>query len=75
MENVSRSLKAGDVVVLNLSATDGDLSKRILDFSFGVASALDARVDCIADKVFVIAKGAALSNDETEKLKTMGVLK
>ena len=75
VENVSRSLKAGDVVVLKLSATDGDLSKRILDFSFGVASALDARVDCIADKVFVIAKGAALSNDETEKLKTMGVLK
>lgn len=75
VENVSRSLKAGDVVVLNLAATDGDLSKRILDFSFGVASALDARVDCIADKVFVIAKGSALSNDETEKLKTMGVLK
>lgn len=74
VESVSKALRAGDVAVLNLVDTDGDLSKRVLDFSFGVASALDARVDCVADKVFVIARGNALSDDEREKLKGQGVL-
>lgn len=74
VESIARTVKVGDVVVLNLAEVDGDLSKRVLDFSFGVASALDARVDCVGNKVFAISKGAALTSEETEKLKTQGVL-
>lgn len=68
VENVAKTLKAGDAVVLVLSSTRDDLSKRILDFSFGVASALDASVDCISDKVFAITRGAALSSTERANL-------
>ena len=50
------------------------LSKRILDFSFGVSSALDASVDCVADKVFVISRGAALTDAERMSLRGQGVL-
>ena len=45
---MAKILKAGDVVVLALRNTPDQLAKRILDFSFGVSSALDARVEAVA---------------------------
>lgn len=74
VEQVSRALKAGDVVVLAMRATPDDLSKRVLDFSFGVASALDANVECPGEKVFAIARGNALTEVEKLDLRTKGVL-
>ena len=74
VERVAKVLKAGDVVVLALKNTPDTLSKRILDFSFGVASTLDANVDCIADKVFVLFRGAPLNEAELKSLRTRGVL-
>ena len=74
VERVSKAVKAGDVVVLVMHNTPDDLSKRILDFSFGVASALDANVECPGDKVFAIARGNALSEDEKRRLRNQGAL-
>ena len=73
VESVAHALKAGDVVVLVLPQTPGDLAKRVLDFSFGVASALDASVDCVADKVFVICRGQGLSDAERLALNAQGI--
>ena len=73
-EKVAKALKAGDAVVLALKETPDALAKRVLDFSFGVSSALDASVDCVADKVFVIARGAALSEAERASLRSQGIL-
>lgn len=73
-ERVAKSLKAGDAVVLALRTTPEPLVKRLLDFSFGVASALDANVDCIADKVFALTKGQALSESERTDLRNQGVI-
>lgn len=74
VERVARALKAGDIVVLGMRNTPDDLSKRVLDFSFGVASALDANVECPASKVFAIARGQALTEDEKRSLRLQGVL-
>ena len=74
VERVARAVKAGDVVVLAMRTTPDDLSKRVLDFSFGVASALDASVECPAPKVFAIARGSGLSEDEKRNLSSQGVL-
>lgn len=74
VERVARAVKSGDVVVLVMRNTPDDLSKRILDFSFGVASALDANVECPGDKVFAIARGNGLSDDEKSRLSGQGVL-
>lgn len=71
---VARYVRAGDVVVLALRTTDASLAKRVLDFSFGVASALDAQVDCPSDKVFTIIKGNALTLEEQHRLRQQGVL-
>ncbi len=72
--HVAKVVKSGDVVVIALRNTPDDLSKRILDFSFGVASALDASVECPGEKVFVITRGTALSDKEKEALIKQGVL-
>ncbi len=74
VEAVSRALKAGDAVVLSLKRTDNQLSKRVLDFSFGVASALDASVDCIADQVFALTRGRTLADSELADLRAKGVV-
>ena len=74
VERIAKALKAGDAVVLALRNTPDNLAKRILDFSFGVSSALDASVDCVADKVFVITRGAALTDAEKTGLRNQGVL-
>lgn len=74
VERVAKALKAGDVAILALRKTPDDLAKRILDFSFGVSSALDANVDCIASKVFAITRGAALTETELSSLRAQGVL-
>lgn len=74
VERMAKSVREGSAVILNLLSTQEALSKRLLDFSFGVASALDARVDCIADDVFVICVGPALSATELLTLKGQGAL-
>ena len=74
VERIARALKGGDAVVLALRNTPETLTKRILDFSFGVSSALDAGVECIGDKVFAITRGGALSDAEKTALRNQGVL-
>lgn len=74
VERIAKVLKAGDVVVLALRNTPDLLAKRILDFSFGVSSAIDASVECVADKVFAITCGAGLSDAERTSLRNQGVL-
>ncbi len=72
-ERIVSALKAGDAVVLGLLNTPETLTKRILDFSFGASCALDASVECVADKVFAITKGAPLSEVERMTLRNQGV--
>ncbi len=74
VERIAKTVKAGDVVVLGLYNTPDQLAKRILDFSFGVSSALDASVECVADKVFVIIRGNGLSPEERMSLRNQGIL-
>ena len=74
VERVAHAVKLGDVVVLVMRSTPEELSKRILDFSFGVASALDANVECPGNKVFAIARGNGLTEDEKRRLRNQGAL-
>ena len=74
VESVAKAIKAGDAVILALAATPEALAKRVLDFSFGVASALDASVDCVSAKVFAITRNGALTQAEKTNLKNQGIL-
>lgn len=73
-ERISKILKAGDVAVLSLRSTPDALGKRILDFSFGVACALDARVECVSGHVFALTRGAGLTEGETNRLRDQGLM-
>lgn len=73
-EGVTAALKAGDVAVLVLTNVADDLMHRMLDFSFGAASALGAAVECVAPKTFIICRGDALSDMERVNLQTMGLI-
>lgn len=73
-EAVSTSLKLGEAVVLCLTGTPDALAKRILDFSFGVASALDANVECVGTKVFALTRINELSDAERSYLRSQGVI-
>ncbi len=72
-ESVTSVLKANDVAILCFANTDRDLMKRILDFSFGAASALDASVESVGNGVFAICRSVGLDDNERNDLKKMGI--
>lgn len=73
-EKVAKTLREGNLVVLCLDQTSDQLTKRILDFSFGAAAALGASVDCLKEKKFVLAVGPGLDDQERRGLQSQGVL-
>lgn len=73
-ERIAKILKSGDVAVLSLRNTPEALGKRILDFSFGVACALDARVECVSGHVFALTRGIGLTDGEAARLRDQGLM-
>jgi cell division inhibitor SepF len=63
-EQVAQELKKGVLVVLDLRSTRPELAKRILDFSFGVASALEGQVDRHIDRVYIFTRNGPLTDEE-----------
>lgn len=72
--DIARMLKEGSVVVLNLKNVNAGLSKRILDFSFGVVSALDAQINYEAPQVFSITQSGKLTLVEKDQLRTSRII-
>lgn len=73
-ERVTQALKLGNVAVLVLTTVPQNLMHRMLDFSFGAASALSAQVECVADKTFIICRGDALTSGERDNLAKQGLI-
>lgn len=72
---VAQGYKGGSAVVLSLTKVDAALAKRLLDFSFGVASALDGTVSKLNARTFLIAReGVELEAAELDSLKSAGVI-
>ena len=61
-------------VVLVLRNTAPDLAKRVLDFAFGAAAALDASVDVVSEKVFALTRLQDLTESERDSLRAQGLL-
>jgi len=74
-EQVSNAMRAGSAVVIDLTQVRAELAKRILDFSFGVAAALEAQVAPLANRVYVITSNYELTDNERELLVARGVLR
>lgn len=74
VKGIAKNSKDGNLVVIVLTSTPSDLGRRILDFSFGVASALGGSVERLADRVFLLQKGNPLSESEREQLRRQGII-
>ena len=68
-EQISAELKKGAIVLLDLRSTRPDLAKRILDFSFGVASVLEGQVERYADRVYIFTSNGALLDSERAAIR------
>jgi cell division inhibitor SepF len=53
-QSIADKFKAGQPVIMNLTATDGELSKRLLDFASGLTYGLDGGIQKVSDKVFML---------------------
>ncbi len=53
-QQIADQFKRGNPVIVNLQASDAELSKRIIDFASGLTYGLDGSMGRIADKVFLL---------------------
>jgi FtsZ-interacting cell division protein YlmF len=57
-----------------LGQTRAELAKRILDFAFGAAAALEGAVESPANRTYIFTRDYALTTEELELLQARGVL-
>ena len=72
--DVTTALKAKEVVILNLRMAPDSLRTRILDFAFGVASAMDAYVELVQDGIYSIYFTTSVTPSELSELRSQGKL-
>lgn len=53
-QSIADKFKASRPVIINLTSTDPDLSKRLLDFTSGLTYGLDGGLQKVSDKVFML---------------------
>lgn len=62
-QSIADKFKAGQPVIMNLTGTDAELSKRLLDFASGLTYGLDGGLQKVSDKVFMLTpRNVDLSN-------------
>ncbi|MFM8889255.1 MAG: cell division protein SepF [Solirubrobacterales bacterium] len=72
-QQVADQFKRSVPVILNLQATDPDLSKRLIDFSSGLTYALDGGMQRIAEKIFLLTpRNVDVSAEEKARLLDKG---
>jgi cell division inhibitor SepF len=53
-QSIADKFKAGQPVIMNLTGTDQELSRRLLDFASGLTYALDGGLQKVSDRVFML---------------------
>ena len=72
-QQVADRFKEGVPVILNLQASDAELSKRLIDFASGLTYALDGGMQRIADKVFLLTpRNVELSAEDRARMLERG---
>lgn len=68
-------IKSNKTVVVNLENTKHEIAQRVVDFLGGVAYALDGDIQCVSNKIFIVApKNVDISGHFKEELKANGLL-
>ncbi len=53
-QSIADKFKAGQPVIMNLTMTDPDLAKRIIDFASGLTYGLDGGLQKVSERVFML---------------------
>lgn len=73
-QEVGDRLKDNVPVILNLQGIDKDLQRRLIDFSSGLAYALNATMARVADQVFLLTpSNVEVTDEEKERLEARGL--
>jgi cell division inhibitor SepF len=73
-QSVADKFKHGTPVILNLSLTQADLAKRLLDFASGLTYGLDGGLQKISDKVFMLTPhNVEVSDADRRRLRDTGI--
>lgn len=54
-QGIADKFKAGQPVIMNLTMTDADLAKRLIDFASGLTYGLDGGLQKVSEKVFMLS--------------------
>jgi cell division inhibitor SepF len=54
-QGIADKFKAGQPVIMNLTMTDTDLAKRLIDFASGLTYGLDGGLQKVSEKVFMLS--------------------
>lgn len=72
-QQIADKFKANIPVIINLQHSDGDLSKRLVDFASGLTYGLDGGMQKIADRVFLLTPtNVEVSAEERRRLQEKG---
>ncbi len=72
-QQIADKFKESIPVILNLQSTDGELSKRLIDFTSGLTYALNGGMQRVADKVFLLTpRNVEVSAEERARLLERG---
>lgn len=73
-QEVGDRLKADQPVIINLQGLSRDLQRRLIDFSSGLAYAVEGSMSRVADQVFLLAPAdVEVSDEEKERLSARGL--
>lgn len=73
-QEVGDRIKANQPVILNLQGLSRDLQRRLIDFSSGLAYAVNGSMARVADQVFLLTpSNVEVSQEEKERLQARGL--
>ena len=73
-QDIGEHFRSSQPVVINLQGVERDLAKRIVDFSSGLAFALNGDMKKVADKVFLLTPtNVEVSSEEKRRLAERGL--
>jgi cell division inhibitor SepF len=73
-QTIADRVKAGTPVIMNLTGTDPDLSKRFIDFASGLTYGLDGGLQKVSDRVFMLTPAnVSVSAEDRRRLRDKGL--
>ncbi len=73
-QSIADKFKTGTPVIMNLSMTDAELSKRLIDFASGLTYGRDGGLQKVSDKVFMLTPvNVDVSAEDRRRLKDKGL--